>query len=238
MTDDRDESLWTRIGRTADVLQILGFLGVPTVIGVVIWLASSSSGENDDRSAPTTTTTIATTVATPQAPTRAEPTTTTTTRSATLPPAPQRTLLSELPLVNGSNNIDLSFADVDIDGTPYHNSLHYHCSLYCDGKSPATYEVPLGGNYTRFHARAGIVSTGADEPTKFEIEADGKVTTVVARVGKSQDVSIDVTGVQRLKIRIYAPAPLVGPLQAGVDATSGEKRVLPNAALGSPVVTR
>lgn len=232
MTDDRDEPLWTRIGRTADILQILGFIGVPTVVGVIIWLTSSSTDESDDRSAPIFATT---TVHTSRTPVRTQPSTTTSPSSQA--PASQRTLLSDLPLVDGSNNIDLSFTDVDIDGTRYHNSLHYHCSLYCDGKSPATYEVALGGRYTSFHTRAGIVSTGANEPTKFEIEADGKVTTVVASVGKSQGVSVNVTGMQRLKIRIYAPAPLVGPLQAGVDATSGEKRVLPNAALGSPVLT-
>ncbi|WP_170067852.1 NPCBM/NEW2 domain-containing protein [Lentzea guizhouensis] len=208
---------------------------MPTVIAVIIWLTSHTNDDNAEQ-APTSATTSTTAPVATQLPTNTGPTTTT--QPTSMAPKQQRALLSELPLVSGSNNIDLDFADVDIDGVRYTSSLHYHCSLYCDGKSPATYEVSLGGLYTLFQAKAGIASTGANEPTKFEIEADGEVTTVVASAGKAQDVSVDVRGVQRLKIRIYAPAPLVGPLQAGVDATSGDERVLPDAALGSPVLSR
>lgn len=146
-------------------------------------------------------------------------------------------LLSELTVVDGSNDIDLDFADVTIQGQAYESSLYYYCSLFCNGDSPATYEVDLGGRFSEFEATAGIVAAGADVPTKIEVDVDGSlVQTYIVRVGQPADVDVSVAGAQRLRITIYAPAPLPSPMQAGADAAGGVEHVFPNVALGKPTL--
>ncbi|SMD27370.1 NPCBM/NEW2 domain-containing protein [Kibdelosporangium aridum] len=233
--------LWReRLGVTADVLQILGWLGLPGLLVIGGFLLGTSSEDASPPSQPTPTTPTVTIPSTqppsPNTPAPPAPSVSTTTAEPTTERAPESVLLADLPRVNGNNDIDIDVTDVQINGLSYPNSLHYNCSLYCDGTSPATYGVVLGRKYTRLQATVGVVDSGPNNPVRFEIDLDGKVHTYTAQLGKPADVNLDVTGALQAKVRIYAPAPLKSPLAAGVDAAGGKSSVLPNAALGHPVL--
>lgn len=218
-----------RLGFTADVLQLAGWIGVPT-LAVLAGLVWGATGENEPESAPTKDSPASSSTARP-----ATSSSSVTSSGA----APGRTaLLSDLPRASSvGSSSDLRFRDVEINGDRHENSLHHRCELYCDGPSPATYEVVLGREFSRFTALAGVVDTAARETrTKFEIDVDGKLHTFTAELGKPQAVDIDVRGALRLTVRIYAPAPLKSPLEAGADIAGGVQSVLPDAALGHPLL--
>ncbi|MFI7679386.1 NPCBM/NEW2 domain-containing protein [Actinophytocola sp. NPDC049390] len=222
---------WIGLGRAADIVGILAFFGITA--GTVLALLGGDDTPGTGSSAPSVTTTE-----------RTVPTEESTSTTAETPvitpsdvPSARRTLLSELTRVEGSNDIDLDFTDVTIQGDTYENSLHYHCSLYCNGDSPATFEVDLGGKYSMFTAFAGITASGADAPTKIEIDVDGVLAkTYEVRVGQPAEVEVPVAGAQRLRISMYAPAPLPSPIQAGADAAGGVSHVFPDVALGKPTL--
>jgi hypothetical protein len=217
-----------RLGVTADLLQVAGWIGLPT-LAVVLGIVFGAGGGPDNAE-----TTPSPPVTSP--PVTTQPTATAGTSSAQ--PVAQRTLLQELARADSSgSSIDLRFRDVDINGERYQNSLHYHCELYCDGPSPATYEVDLGRRFARFEAVAGVVDTAAgDAGATFEIDVDDKHYTFDAALGRSQPVNIDTKGALRLRIRMYAPATLKSPIQAGADVAGGKKSLLPDSALGHPVL--
>ncbi|OKJ95667.1 hypothetical protein AMK34_21935 [Amycolatopsis sp. CB00013] len=84
---------------------------------------------------------------------------------------------------------------------------------------------------------SGIPSTGADVSTKIEIDVDGQLKgTYMVQATKPMPIEIAVKGAQRLRIALYAPAPLRTPLQAGVDSAGGVQHVLPDVALGKPTL--
>lgn len=214
-----------RLGLTADLLQVAGWIGVPT-LAVVLGIVFGTSGDPDQQqSAPTG--------ESPSQQVTSPPLVT-----STAAPVAARTLLQELPKASSSgSSIDLRFRDVDINGTHYENSLYYHCELYCDGPSPQTYEVDLGRRFARFEAVAGAVDTAAaGVAAKVEIDVDGKLYKFEAALGRPQPVTVDVQGALRLRIRMYAPATLKSPIQAGADAAGGRTSVLPDTALGHPVL--
>jgi hypothetical protein len=213
-----------RLGLTADVLQLATWIGLPTVVALVGFLLTG--GGQSNQSAPpspsATTTTNAPSTVSSTTPSSGQPVST--------------ALLSDLPSASGKSS-DLRFQDVDIDGRHYENSLRYSCELFCDGPSPATYDVDLGRRYSRFTAVAGVVDTAASGSTdKFEIDVDGALQSWTASIGHPQTIDIDVHNALRLSIRIYPPATLRSPLQAGADAAGGTSSVLPDAALGHPVL--
>jgi hypothetical protein len=222
-----------RLGVTADVLQVASWIGLST-LGVALGIVFGTGGGSDN-AGPSPSPLVTSQPVTTQ-PVTSQPTATSGTSSAV--PVAQRTLLQELAKADSSGSpIDLRFRDVDINGERYQNSLHYHCELYCDGPSPATYEVDLGRRFARFETVAGVVDTAAgDANAKFEIDVDDKHYTFDATLGRSQPVNIEVKGALRLRIRMYAPATLKSPLQAGADAAGGKKSVLPDSALGHPVL--
>lgn len=200
---------------------------MPTVAGLVA-VVVSGGGQSDQSAPPPASTTI------PASTTRATTSTgtATTSSSATVSTA----LLSDLPRA-GEPSSDLRFQDVDIDGQHYENSLRYSCELFCNGPSPAAYDVDLGRRFSRFTAVAGVVDTAASgSADKFEIDVDGVLKSWTASIGHPQNIDIDVRNALRLTIRIYPPATLKSPLQAGADAAGGVQSALPDAALGHPVL--
>jgi hypothetical protein len=213
-----------RLGLTADVLQLATWIGLPTVAALVGFLLTGG-GQSSQSSPPPTSTTMTTSA----------PAATGTSTSSSRQPV-STALLSELPSAGGKS-ADLRFQDVDIDGQHYENSLRYSCDLFCNGPSPATYDVDLGRRYSRFTAVAGVVDTAASGSTdKFEIDVDGALQSWTASIGHPQTIDIDVHNALRLSIRIYPPATLKSPLQAGADTAGGTSSVLPDAALGHPVL--
>jgi hypothetical protein len=48
------------------------------------------------------------------------------------------------------------------------------------------------------------------------------------------ELNISVSGAQRLRISIYAPAPLPSPIEAGIDAAGDVDPAFPDVALGKP----
>ncbi|WP_410611100.1 hypothetical protein [Amycolatopsis sp. lyj-109] len=231
---DRESKGWTGLGRTADILGILGFFGI-SMAAIVGWL----SGGEDGPVTPSTSSSPSSVdvTASPGPSPSGTPTLTATTPLPTPPPEALRTPLSEFAPVSGSNNIDLKFDDVTMRGAAFGQSLHYSCSLYCNSQSPATYVADLGGKYTKFEATAGIPSTGRDVPTKIEIDMDGRLKgTYVVSVAKPTAISISVAKVQRLRITFYPPEKLRTPLQSGADIAGGDEHVLPDVALGTPTL--
>lgn len=114
------------------------------------------------------------------------------------------------------------------------NSLYYRCELYCNGSSAATYTAVLGRKYRTLAAVAGVVDTAArGTSTKFEIDVDGTLYPFKPSVGKPEKANVNVEGALQVTIRIYAPATLKSPLEAG--GAGDKSNTLPNAALGSPL---
>ncbi|TRO55776.1 hypothetical protein [Streptomyces sp. IB201691-2A2] len=50
---DRNEGWWTRLGRFADVLQVLGWLGLPSVAVLALWVLSHDAGDKTPSPPPT-----------------------------------------------------------------------------------------------------------------------------------------------------------------------------------------
>ncbi|MDQ1295307.1 MAG: hypothetical protein QG608_3192 [Actinomycetota bacterium] len=149
--------------------------------------------------------------------------------------------LSELTEVDSetSDDIDLKFNPVEINGTYYGDSLIYSCKMYCNGSAPQTYEVSLGRKYSKFEAMAGIMDSSSSGPTKIEIEADDRLLRrIITQTGDPKQVNVNVQNVLHLKIKLYPPHRLKSPLEAGADAAGGNNAGgLPGVALGDPRLT-
>lgn len=169
-------------------------------------------------------------------PTPASPTQSSTSESA---PAMATSLL-DLPLVEQDSNHSIDLENLDttsIDGTTYGRALAYSCSLFCNGRSPQVFEVVLGKNFKIFSATAAVLDTSSGT-YRIDISLDQKPPAkFVTSPGKPTPIRIDVGGISRMRIQIYAPGPLKSPVQAGVDTTGGENGGgLPGIGLADPVL--
>ncbi|MGZ0153529.1 hypothetical protein ACXJJ3_41130 [Kribbella sp. WER1] len=155
-------------------------------------------------------------------------------------PLVQATSLLALPRVAEDTNDDIDLDDAgttQIDGTTYGQALVYQCSDFCNGSSPQVREVTLGRKFKRFTATA-VVLDSSNGSHRVDITLDGQAPRVyTVRPGHPEPIKLDVTGISRLRVQLYAPGPLKNPIQAGADSAAGRNGGgLPGVALGDPML--
>lgn len=173
----------------------------------------------------------------------------TTTPVQTLSPTPKpsatpeilATSLMDLPTVDQDTNRDIDLEQLGttlIDGETYGRVLAYECSLFCNGESPQVVEVTLGGQFKRFTATAAVLDTSSGT-YRVDVKAGAhSVKTYSASPGAPASIDLDVTGVSRLRVELYAPGELKSPLQAGADSAVGDNGGgLPGLGLADPLLT-
>lgn len=150
------------------------------------------------------------------------------------------TSLLDLSAVQVDSNDDSDLSDegtTTIGGKDYGRALVYSCNTFCGGGSPQTRTVTLGGQYATFVAWAAVLDQ-ADGTHRIDITLDsGTPHTYNVKPGKAQLIKLSVRGVYRMRIQMYAPGPLKGPLQAGADSAAGKNGGgLPGVALADPML--
>lgn len=146
----------------------------------------------------------------------------------------------DLPKVNvdTTDDIDLQeLSSASIDGTTYGRALAYECNLFCNGTSPQTRTFILGRQYTSFSTTA-VVLDSAEGTYRIDITCDQQAPrTYEVSAGERKKITLDVAGVDRLRVQLYAAGPLKSAVQSGADSTQGENGGgLPGVALGDPEV--
>lgn len=156
------------------------------------------------------------------------------------PPVIQATSLLKLPAVNEDTNDDIDLREegtIDVDGATYGRALLYRCSLYCNGSSPQIREVTLGRRFQRFTTTAAVLDTSTGRH-RIDITLDSQAPkTFTVSPGHSRKIALNVSGISRMRIELYAPGELKSPIQAGADSTVGRNGGgLPGVGLGDPML--
>ncbi|MFC5744620.1 NPCBM/NEW2 domain-containing protein [Actinomadura rugatobispora] len=220
--------------RRIDLMLVLTALAVLVTLGA--WLFPRDKGPvwllGRDPATPATP--APATPATPATPPSVPPPTATATPS----PTPVADWLVDMEPVDDSSDVDPE--PVTMGGVDYPRSLRHECSLFCndDGKGVEVYY--LGGRYKKFEAMIGVNDRAEEEQVGlFQVTLDGrhqpgtKVST-----GHPKKISIDVTGVLRLRLEAFRPGTTDDPAMAGARAAGGRSNLLPDLAWGDPRVSQ
>lgn len=202
----------------------------------------SNAGSTNPSSGQTSTSSPPSSEDTPQPPQTTPPPIPSPPPTSAPPPTPiiQATSLLKLTAVAEDTNDDIDLKEegtIDIDGRTYGRALVYRCSLFCNGSSPQTREVTLGRRYQRFVTTLAVLDTSTGRH-RVDITLDTRLPkTYTVTPGHARKIILDVTGVSRMRIELYAPSPLKNPIQAGADSTVGRNGGgLPGVGLGDPML--
>ena len=220
---------------------LAGLAGALVALGLLhVALSSQSTTPADDQPRPTTAAQRELQSALASRATETPSTSQSEAASASSPTSVMATSLLDLPEVeqdsNDTTDLDIE-GTIEINGKTYGRALVYECSLFCNGSSPQTRLVTLADRFSRLTADAAVLDT-KDGDYRIDITLDSSApVTYNVRPGKTTSIDLDVTGVSRMRIQMYAPGPLKNPLQAGADSAVGENGGgLPGVALGDPVL--
>lgn len=155
-------------------------------------------------------------------------------------PPVMATSLLDLPAVQQDTNstIDLDFSGTtEINGRSYGRVLTYKCSLYCDGTSPQVLEVTLGRKFSTFTATYAVLDVASGK-YRLDITTDASAPqTFYAEPGLPAAINIDVNGVSRMRVQMYASGELLSPIEAGVEIAGGNSGGgLPGVGLADPTL--
>ncbi|MEU8849882.1 NPCBM/NEW2 domain-containing protein [Streptomyces sp. NPDC048564] len=167
---------------------------------------------------------------------------------ATLPTdtgVPSRRFLAELPAVQ----LEPSDTKVDegamVDGDSYDHSITFVCDLYCNngqGEKPqSSVSFNLGGRYQTLTLKMAVLDSSPDENEQgtFEVYLDGESQGAKhVGFGKAEAQTLEVTGVNRIRLVAYRPGTVANSLLAGVNAAGGTASVLPHLAWLNPELHR
>lgn len=97
---------------------------------------------------------------------------------------------------------------VGIDGKTY--DFGWTVGLCSYNSTAIDMDINTGQHYKSFTTRLGLQDTGGDGSGKLAVIADGKeVREAKVKVKESTDITLDISGVQRLQIRGYKPSGCV-----------------------------
>jgi len=108
--------------------------------------------------------------------------------------------LADLETVESAGSFDLGNDQVAINGTTYVHAVWLK-RYSCDS---ASVQYDLGRHFRQFVSTAGLSDDSpSDAVVRMEVLADGRaVWTADLRLGKTQPIKLDVTGVLRLQLRV------------------------------------
>lgn len=93
---------------------------------------------------------------------------------------------------------------VGIDGRTF--DFGWIMDMHPNNATAIDMEVNTGQVYKMFRARLGLRDTGGTGEGKIAIVGDGRTLREVdVKVKTSQDVTLNITGIQRLQIKGYTP---------------------------------
>ncbi|WP_170180607.1 NPCBM/NEW2 domain-containing protein [Actinomadura pelletieri] len=212
-------------------MMLLTMLGV--LVGLANWLFPRDRG-SVGRPGEAATTSAPTQAAT-QLPATQPPVTT---PPPTSPPVlPVTGWLADMEPVSDSSDVDPG--PVTMGGKDFLRSLHVTCTSWCnDGNRPAEVYY-LGGKYRTFEVTVGVNDRAEEEQVGvFQITRDGhNEPDIRVSSGKPKKVTINVTGVLRLRLEAFRPGTTDDPAMAGARAAGGESNLMPDLAWGDPSVS-
>ena len=137
-----------------------------------------------------------------------------------------------------SRGADLHIGGANLDGTHYGNSIVHRCSFFCNNPKSGI-EYDLGRRFRDFRSVVGVLDDAeeAGQVGYFQVYLDGRAQPQSKAVhGAPATISVDVTGVLRLRLVAYRPDTVASPLMAGVLMTGGRSARLPALAWGDPTL--
>ena len=153
-----------------------------------------------------------------------------------LPPRPNTSLVTTLPVARRSP--DISFGPADINGRHYGDSIIFRCSLFCH-EPRGSVDFNLGRGFRRLEVTAGVLDDAADagQTGVFQVVLDEVAQQqLTARQGEPRFIRVDVTDVLHMRLVAYRPGTTVSPLMAGARLAGGQSNYLPELAWGDPVL--
>lgn len=154
---------------------------------------------------PSPTTTSATTSSTKPSPT---PTPTPTTSSVETPSGPPvGRALADRSIIVSFTTVDIG-SGYSVNGIQTSESFWGYCQFLCRNNETAFADLNLGRSYTTLKAHIGVDDTSiSSDPVRIEIIADDHVLLDKQyALGQSDDISLSIKGV--LRLRIYFAGPL------------------------------
>lgn len=199
-------------------------LSVTVTLTVAVVRNYTASGGDTDAAPTTTTEQAATTASTTTTTPPTTGTSTSTTRPLGGPITPGENFLAELDPVGDSWTED---SDLKIDGVGYLHGLRSPTISSCGGVDVKEVEYSIDRRYSTLNVVVGLSDESAfGLPVEVEITGDGTSLWVGSvQVGQPQDLSLDVTGILRVKVSATRQ----------FDRTTGECHSV-FAALGDPAL--